>query len=230
MKTRHLILIGCLAALSAPGQGFVNLNFESARPAPFMSNGTTYSSFATAFPGWVGYFGTTPAANVLLNDYTLGSSGLSLMNQPAGQFGGPISNYTALLQGGGAPFFADVALAQTGVVPDGTRSLHFLSSSTFGYPVNPFVVTLNGQPVSVSILQDFPSTFPTLHEFVADISAFANRTAELRFTQPHGPSGENNFFLDNIAFSPNPVPEPSVWALLALGGAAFWSAMRRRRK
>ena len=38
-----------------------------------------------------------------------------------------------------------------------------------------------------------------------------------------------DLFLDNIVFSPEAVPEPGAWALLALGGAAGWCATRRRK-
>ena len=47
MKASIAILLASLAALTAAGQGFVNLDFESAMPAPFVLNGRTYTSRET---------------------------------------------------------------------------------------------------------------------------------------------------------------------------------------
>ncbi|MBI5384772.1 MAG: PEP-CTERM sorting domain-containing protein, partial [Verrucomicrobia bacterium] len=63
-------------------------------------------------------------------------------------------------------------------------------------------------------------------------SAFAGQTAKLQITsQPYRESGGIVTYLDNIAFSPEPVPEPATLALLELGGAlalAGWRGCRRK--
>jgi len=74
---------------------------------------------------------------------------------------------------------------------------------------------LSLQPVNVA---------PGYTLWSADISAFAGLTGELRFTGNHS-AGNWVGLLDDITF----VPEPSTWALLALGSAAFACAARRRR-
>ncbi len=60
-----------------------------------------------------------------------------------------------------------------------------------------------------------------------DVSAFAGHTEQLVFTAP---PGMNNYWeLDDIQFPAQPIPEPGVLAVLALGGWLFgWRVLRRR--
>lgn len=84
-------------------------------------------------------------------------------------------------------------------------------------------VTFGGQPITLYDLGPASSGYRAI---AGDISQYAGQTAELRFTAPN----DVRDTLDFIQFSITPVPEPSTWALLTLGSAAFWYAARRRRK
>jgi hypothetical protein len=55
-----------------------------------------------------------------------------------------------------------------------------------------------------------------------DVSAYAGQEVKLEFVFPSGPL--HYFSFDIHGF----VPEPSVWAMLGLGGLAVWLARRRR--
>ena len=147
------------------------------------------------------------------------------------QFGGPISGqFTAYLQagdalGGGGP--ADAALAQTGLVPLLAQSLRFRAQQFgfYGPGSGDLVVTLNGQPLSLITL----STGINYTTYAADIHDWAGQTAELRFTAVATlPRFENNnWFLDSINLASIPVPEPSTFALLAVGALVVWAGRQR---
>ncbi len=227
VKTRHFILLGCLAAAHGFGQGtFQNLNFEG---AVVVSTGSGTIQFGPAFPGWTGYFGSsalTPTSSIRYNDPSIGAAALELMDSLYPGFGqfGIISNHTALLQSDIRAGSVDVSLAQTGVIPVGTMSLRFQALEK---NPNGVVVSLNGQPLLFGAVQDYGNW---INGYAADISAWAGQTAELRFTQRGAGLLSGDLYFDNIIFSPEAVPEPGTWALLALGSAALGCAARRRRK
>jgi hypothetical protein len=63
----------------------------------------------------------------------------------------------------------------------------------------------------------------------ADIHALAGQTAELDFTLL-GNVDINTIFLDSIQFSSQPIPEPGVYGLAALGALLLgWRGLGRRR-
>lgn len=116
------------------------------------------------------------------------------------------------------------ALAQSGLVPADAESLRFsLGSLSF---VSDFSVTFIGQEVPFYAL----SAGPNYTLYGGDISAFKGLTGELRFTETPIMSPFSKAFLDDIFFSTQPIPEPSVFGLFALGALLFgWRWCGRRK-
>ena len=224
MKLIPVIFTAALLSLAEMGfaQGFINLDFESAKMVPA---GGYYVQFDKAFPGWTGN-----VSLALSNTIALDSSGISIINSGFNNYGliagGVIQgNYTAILQAG---MGGDTSLSQTGLVPASAQSLQFdaLQAVDGASAIIPFQVTLGGQPLSLIVISNMLNY--TLYG--ADVSAWAGQTAQLSFTVfAENPHLDNQYlYLDAIQFSSSPIPEPSEFALAALG--ALFLGFRRRKR
>ena len=221
MRFRTLFVVTIFLVLwrDAQGQGFMNLDFEGATIAPTPVGGYTYPADpAQAFPYWtVGGSGTV----VMYNDLSIGSPAVSLMgpNFPNAVGYTPLQgSYSVLLQyfdiAGGPP-----TLSQTGLIPSSAQSIDFL----VGNGQSDATVSLNG--VSIPLVQISGG------RLAGDISAFAGIVAQLTFSTKTGKGGFGDLsYFDDIHFSPLSVPEPSAFALSALGALAIgWRSSRRKR-
>jgi hypothetical protein len=231
MKRKLLLIVAFIHVLSwenaAHCADFQNLNFESATFVPIPNDPYDRVYLSSALPFWTGYVGADQTNAVLHNNFFLGSSGISIQGPTNSSFPVLEGSLTPMLQAGtdnlGNPM--PVALSQTGLVPLDSRSLLFrANASVFGGP-NPFVVTLDGETLSMTPVAVTGDLY-TLYG--GDVSAYAGQTLELRFTALPFTSAGYNFFLDAIEFSPNPVPEPSTFALLAMAGIVGWFCYRRK--
>jgi len=204
MKLRCTIwvaVVGLVLIRSASGQGFVNLDFES---ATLVSPGAQSVQFAQAFPGWTVAPFTTYA---LYNTMALDSAAICIIDTKGSYLGSVIDgHYTALLQSGltneNPAFSSDTTLSQTGLVPLGTQSLQFKAMTGFDASGR-FAVTLGGQTLSLTILGG--GTNYAL--YAANVSQWAGQTVQLSFTVfaeiPH--RNDEQLFLDDIQFSNQPV-------------------------
>jgi len=220
LKTQSLVAAFSLTAFGSTfGQGtFQNLDFEAAQiVVPF--------TFANALPGWTGYIGTNPTVTLYYNGITLGDPAISLHDSASSLK--PIQgSYSVILQGKfnplNVPGLPGAAIAQTGQIPLTAKSLFYFSGS------ESMQVTFGGQPipwVAVGIQPNGANRYLILG---ADISSFAGQTGELRFTMPSVAFSFNNPYLDNIQFSDQPIPEPSVFGLFALGALLLgWRFLKR---
>jgi hypothetical protein len=215
---------------------FQDLDFESATLefAPGGPTATFAVPFAPAFPGWTGYVGSSQVETALYDRTYLDTAAISILDTnplPPGVFGELIDgNYTAVLQADFYPGLGPVAvsLAQTGLVPSGTKSLAFYALA-LGQAASSFTVSLGGTNLDL-ISFPVPNKNYTLCE--ADVSAFAGLVEELKFTLfPALPNGDNRYLsLDDIMFSPDAIPEPSSLILLTVGilGLSAWCVPRRK--
>jgi hypothetical protein len=216
--TAWLAVVSFALLRNASGQDFQNLDFESATLVPVPGDSYGGVQFAPAFPGWTKTIVGGIDTNALYNNIFLDSAGIAIIDHNSSFFSGDVieGNYTAVLESGlGQNGPTDVTLSQTGLVPAGTESLQFKASEWFDSS-GAFAVTLGGQTLSLTVL----GTGPNYTLYGADVSQWANQTAQLTFTvfgeNPH--VNDESLFLDEIQFSSQIVPEPSVFGLLALGG------------
>jgi hypothetical protein len=202
-------------------QGFANLDFESANPTGYPRNSSNVP-ISAALPGWTAFSiqpssGTSPSSQIWYDAISLGGAIISVNDANTGfGFAGfgfaPLQgSFSAFLFGG--LFQQSVAISQTGLVPGTANSIQMEIGNYGG--IGAFTVAVNGQNISMIPL----ANFPTYTLFVGNISSYANQVSALTITAlavQSGP-GPNPVLLDNITFSSQSIPEPSEFALTALG-------------
>ena len=215
MKTnglgKFLVLIATISRFVASGQGFLNLDFEQTSLPPNGPPGTV--STTSGLPGWEVSIGGVPQSTILYNNATLGDSSVAILGKGNSVNAVIDGNFSVALTGGAYPgdssIPADAAISQTGLVPSNARSILFASYSRGnGFPN--LSLTLNGQSVDLTLV----STSSNYSLYGADVSPFAGKSANLTIAAPSNyPLGFGVFGLDDISFSPNTIPEPSVLCL-----------------
>jgi hypothetical protein len=190
-------------ALSTCGQGtltFQNLNFEQANVpvVPFGQFGADVTSL-DGVPFWTTYIGSNQVFSIFHNNASLGSAAIAILGPDWSSQSILEGSYTVRLQASTAGPSRTAAIGQTGQIPAGTQSLEFFG--TGGY-----TVTFAGQQITLVSLGSTASY--TI--FGGDISSFAGQTGELRI--------QGGGLLDNISFSNQAIPEPSMFGIFVLGG------------
>jgi hypothetical protein len=231
MKAMRL-LFTMLSPVCLIAQQFRDLDFESPSPAglqEIQQHGANQwvLNLADALPGWSLDFGGVPQSVILYQTVaqTLPSAGLYSNAYTPPPFNDAPGNYTLLLHSAftspsdSTP--VSVNLFQTGMIPVDAKSLQFFGWTTEAQ----FHVSLDGQPLPWVHL----TAEPFGYEYGVDVSQWAGKTAELRFTVDGGvPLTFGAANLANVHFSSIPIstPEPSSWCL-ALTGFLSLCAIRR---
>lgn len=213
-KITAILAVVALFIISVRGQGFLNLNFESAQnlPAnPPVPDGVDVAA-TDALPDWTAYNGPATLANVLA-DINYVSNSFYAASTAVELEGGSL----ALNGDFSVGLYSNGSISQTATVSEGDESLLFDATT----PQDGLYVTLGGQTLSYTEISEDSG----YNVYEASIpSNLDGQTETLTF----GMQGVGETLLDNIDFSTMSVPEPSEWALIGFGAILF--GFYRRRK
>jgi len=196
-------------------QSFINLNFES---TVIVTNGAPQFGVVAsdAIPGWTAFLSGVPQTYIIYNQVPGSDAAVTLQRTNNNSSYPPIQGaYFVMLWGqynpGNYPdyFTNTAAIGQTGQIPLSAQSLIFWGA------IGGMQATFNGQPLNFLVT----GSAANYTVYSADISAYAGETGQLLFTATYyAPLVGGPAIIDNIQFSTSPVPEPSTFALGALGG------------
>jgi hypothetical protein len=207
--------------IAGHGQGFQNLNFESAQNLPGNPGNGESVSVANALPDWTAYSGPAIPGNAL-SDILYVSNILSRQS-PVELEGGTLAlsgNYSAEL-------FMNSAIGQTGMVPNNAESLDFEAEGRGAggsLGASGLSVTLGADTLSLSAISEGAD----YTVYGANIPSNLDGLSEPLLFSCQG-VGSGQVQLDNIEFLPTSVPEPAECALIGLGGILDSAVASRKR-
>lgn len=208
----------CGVALSAGGQSFGDMDFESIGASQIAPDGI-WLGWSLAAPGWqhaqggdsVFVYHNTPPQNSFAQYYFLADSASTQWEPLAGRFSLALVSGHFNRSDPGSPW-VNAFIEQEGIIPAGTRSFTMLATGDFS-------VSINSQPVTMTSLGG--------NLYAGNVSEFAGELASLRIMNDSSDTQEP-VLVDNLSFSPQLVPEPSTMALLGLGAVGLLLRNRRR--
>lgn len=224
-----------LATQCLSAQDFINLDFESANLPALAPDqyGGGYVPIADAVPGWTCTIDGDEVTQVLNNAGTRGGPSLSIWGQRAVYAGGVLQgSQTVILSSGfGGDSGHTISLSQTGLIPSSARSLLFKAApyvqaapSEPGPAEGLFSVFMGGRNLDYYVL----STGSNYAMYGASIpSEFAGTIQPLTFTDASFAGTWHYEKLDDIQFMSEPVPEPGVLGLAAVGVVLMLSPLSR---
>jgi hypothetical protein len=193
---------------------FTNLDFESASLPGVQSNQTAYVLLSQALPGWQCYTATNPTSIGLFNALSNTGAEICLFGPYTPNYASNlISGYTVALQAGFYRFgLTSTAIQQNSLVPVTAKSILF-DAINYSGNIGDFQVMLNGLNIPLSLI----GSGPNYSTYGGDVSAFAGLPGSLRLTENPNSNPNATIFLDNIRFSDQQAPEPTIFGLLTLG-------------
>jgi hypothetical protein len=185
------------------------LDFEQAKIV-LVNNPPALIWETNAYPGWTVLANGVPVNQVQLDSVLFNGVGIE---DSAGELPPLEGRFSALF----GLTSSQMAIAQSGTIPAGSDSLTFEALGVFS-------VSFAGHPLPIEVLGNLPS-YGTIYG--VDISAYAGQYGQLMFQIGPFTSGGLNM-LDDVAFSPQSIPEPGTISMLGLG--TFILGMWRSRK
>lgn len=120
-------------------------------------------------------------------------------------------------------FTAGAMISQFGLVPSGTKSMFFSMAGAATQFASTFSVSVDGQSLPYyaksTALNSYGDSYTI---YAADVSAFSGQDVTLDFSSTRRQViAPPIWALDDIGFSPLPVPEPGEFALISFGTIMF---------
>lgn len=212
-----LLALASVCVTPAQAQAFVNLDFDQATLPQPPAGPTGFFEWSDALPGWSHSAGDSTEYVYHQVGHLGFSQWYAVIDTSFSPFGAASDAFAAGLHSGtfreheprGA--FTTAFLSQTGMVPVGAQTLSLLANTpSFG-------ITLNGTAI--------PMQPDGVDRYIGDISAFAGQVVELKIIDNVIDPMSMFLVVDEIRFLP--VPEPSTFALMALGVLLMCAVARR---
>jgi hypothetical protein len=224
-KFSALVLVALALTQGAHGGEFVNLRFDEPDQTQFFGEGReTYAPIDAAFRGWTlqwdyelepMYYLLQRGVGVENGDAPVGLIHSFPGSQGEYEYGAYRAVINSLWAAPG-PRRPPLHLFQIGTVPADAQSLQMYwfvgGMGDYGR------VLVNGQEQTLG-----PSNRPWSNWGALDVSPYAGQEIKLEFVFPAGRHDYYEFDIGGFTA----VPEPGVWALLGLGGAALLGGRRR---
>lgn len=204
--------------LTALGQNFSDLDFEGIGASSIPSDGI-WLGWSLAAPGWqhaeggdsVFVYHHNPPQASIAQYYFLVDSSSTLWSPLAG-------NYSLALVSGhfnrydpNSPW-VNASISEQGVIPSDAKSFHMLAAGDFTLSIDSSVIPMTSMGGDL---------------YSGDISAFDGQFATVQI-ENDSMQTQQPLIVDNLGFSPQPVPEPSSVGLISLGLGALALGLRRR--
>lgn len=219
VRTLLAVVLASSSALAGSAQSFTNLDFESIGASSISSNGI-WLSWSLAAPGWdhaVGgdsffVYHNTPPTGEYGQYYFLADQYSTAWSPLEGDFSLVLVSGNYNRSDPTSPW-VNAWIEQSGVVPVDAESFRLTATGDFS-------VTINSTPVEMTWLGG--------DSYGGDISKFQGQTVNLRIWNDADTWNEG-VVLDELNFSTQAVPEPSVGALFLVGAGAVAVVRRGRR-
>lgn len=205
----RVLLVGGLMAKAALGAAFVNLGFDDADTNKVLFGGYGYAWGKTEdfLPGWHLVWGTQTVDKVVIGSVSAADGDATPLNGEGKYALDLFPGVTANKEG--IPY----SLSQTGDIPQGATTIHFVQEGANFPPFAHFTLSLDGTDIPLTYFRRLSQSWIDANDVYGDISAFAGKTVDLKLTTIPTDLAFD-YYIDSISFN---VPEPGSSLLLGIG-------------